>query len=45
MVYGVTHATYAPGFEELAPLFEYSIRSITINGKPLINTPDFPRVE
>ena len=46
---GTAHFAILEGFssyyDELAPLFDYMLNSITIYGNPLINTPDFPRVQ
>ncbi len=45
VAYTATLDSLTPMFDELAPMFNHLFRSITINGKPLINTPEFPRVE
>ena len=45
VIYTVVLIAVASRFDDLAPSFEYSLRSITINGKPLTNPPEFPRIE
>ena len=44
LVYNITYVAHVLRFEEFVPLFEYSFRSVTIDGKSLVNTPEFPSV-
>ena len=44
-VYTVSLGSLTPRFEELVPMFHYLLRSITINGKPLTDTPEFPSLD
>ena len=45
VIYTIILIALAPQFNDLAPLFEHMLNSITINGKSLLNPPEFPRVE
>ena len=44
VLYQVVFLLDTPSIEDLQQTVEYSIRSITINGNPLTDTPEFPRL-
>ncbi|MCY3802315.1 MAG: serine protease [Chloroflexi bacterium] len=45
ILYGVNLSSSPSGFRKSTPLFEHLLNSVMIDGKPLVNTPEFPRVE
>ena len=45
VIYTIIFTALASQFDDLVPLFEHMLNSVAINGKPLLDTPEFPRVQ
>ena len=44
VLYGISFALDASRFDDLTPMFDYLFRTITIDGEPLTDTREFPRL-